>query len=54
MFYVEWGYTKRKAVKLVLLTSDKIKPQYLIDVQAVVEMEDIPPSFSDKLRLYSH
>ena len=41
------GYTKRKAnskCKVNLINFDKIKQQYLLDIRAAVEMEDIPPS----------
>ena len=41
------GYAKRKAnskCKVNPINFDKIKQQYLINIYAAVEMEDIPPS----------
>ena len=41
------GYTKRKAnskYKVNPINFDEIKQQYLLDISAAVEMEDIPPS----------
>jgi len=41
------GYTKRKAYskcKVNPINFEEIKQQYLIDIRAAVEMEDIPQS----------
>ena len=41
------GYTKRRAsskCKVLLDNFEEIKKNYLADIQAVVEMEDVPPS----------
>ena len=47
MFYVEWGMRRERFIVNVNVNPinfDEIKQQYLIDIHAAVEMEDIPPS----------
>lgn len=51
------GFTKRRAntkCKVNPDNFDEIKQQYLIDIRAAIEMEDIPPSLIIKLGSYSH
>ena len=43
MFYVRWGILREGLIGNPI-NFDEIKQQFLIDICAVVEMEDIPPS----------